>query len=129
VIRTTRFILTVEIILVSGLNGSYILAKSCKQQSGSTSSTDAEIIALVDSLKVVVWLKNVLTELDIVQVNAAIVSQDNKSAMIMVNDISKCKRSKHMLTKINYAKDLVNSGIIKIIYLETTIMSADLLTN
>ena len=115
-------------VVYMGKTLSYMHAKSNKQKTGSTSSTDAEIIALVDSMKVVVWLKNILLELDREQPSAAVVYQDNKSGMVMVTDVSKCSRSKHILTKINYAKDLVNSCIIQIEYLNTNDMSSDLLT-
>jgi hypothetical protein len=115
-------------VIYMGYTNSYVFAKSSKQKIGSTSSTDAEIIALVDSLKVLVWLKNVLTELDIVQVKSATVYQDNKSGIYMITDISKCNRSKHLLTKIDFAKDLQISKVIDIVYLNTNDMSSDLLT-
>jgi hypothetical protein len=115
-------------MIYMGRNCSYILAKSCKQKTGSTSSTDAEIIALVDCLKVATWLKNILTNFDISPIHYVTVSQDNQSGMKMINEISKCKRSKHILAKVNYAKDLVDSGIAVISYLNTVDMSADLLT-
>jgi hypothetical protein len=115
-------------VIYMGGNCSYILAKSCKQKVGATSSTDAEIIALVDCLKVATWLKNILTDFDISPVGRVTIAQDNKSGMTMINDVSKCKRSKHILAKLNYAKDLVDSGIVFIHYLHTDDMSADLLT-
>jgi hypothetical protein len=107
---------------------SYLHAKSNKQKVGSTSSTDAEIIALVDSMKVLIWLKRVLTELDVGETQIAVVHQDNQSCMMMVKDQSKCNRSKHMLTKINYAKDLIASLELEVRYLYTNNMSADMLT-
>jgi hypothetical protein len=115
-------------VIYLGDSLSYIHAKSNKQKVGSTSSTDAEIIALVDSMKVVGWLKRVLMELDREPAEIAIIHQDNKSGMLMVTNQSKCSRSKHMLTKINYAKDLINSCVMKVDYLSTHDMSADLLT-
>jgi hypothetical protein len=140
-------------VVFMGRNGSYVHAKSNKQKTGSTSSTDAEVIALVDCMKVMVWLKNIMTELDrvppdsvtihknihdtnLIHVDvknigsqgAGIIYQDNQSATQMVNGTSKCSRSKHILTKINYAKDLIDSCQMKIEYLNTDDMSADLLT-
>jgi hypothetical protein len=115
-------------VIYLGKTLSYLHAKSSKQKTGSTSSTDAEIIALIDSMKVLVWLKDVLTELDCSASRPATVYQDNKSGILMVTDVSKYSRSRHILTKINYAKDLVTSGTIKIEYLNTHEMSADLLT-
>ena len=115
------FIKMVEVIhngytIYMGSNCSYVLVKSCKQKSGGTSiplQMYAEIIALVDSLKIATWLKNILTSFDISPIHYVSIAQDNQSGMKIVNDVSKCKRrSKHILAKLNYAKDLVNSGII-----------------
>ena len=115
-------------VIYMGKHLSYVLTKSTKQKTGSLSSTDAEIIALVDALKVIVWLKYILIELDIFPVRAPKIMQDNQSGMLMVTEPSKFKRSKHILTKINYARDLFASKCIEIEYLSTTEMSADLLT-
>jgi hypothetical protein len=69
-----------------------------------------------------------LTEVDIVQVKTTTIYQDNKSGMFMIKDISKCNRSKHLLNKKDFAKDLQSSQIIDILYLNTNDMSSDLLT-
>jgi hypothetical protein len=45
--------------------------------------------------------------------------------MKRVNDVSICKQPKHILAKLNYAKDLVDSDIAVIIYLNTHDMSAN----
>ena len=69
-----------------------------------------------------------LTELDVAKSEIAVLHQDNKSGMMIVNNQSKCNRSKHILTKINYAKDLIASSQIEVRYLNTHEMSADMLT-
>jgi hypothetical protein len=46
----------------------------------------------------------------------------------MVEEDSKNKRSKHIQTKITYAKEQFKLGILDIIYLPTLEMTADMLT-
>jgi hypothetical protein len=116
-------------VISIGAEGSYLHARSAKQKVGSVSSTDAEVIALVDCLKMVVWLRNLLSELDIIKLKTSIVYQDNKSAIFMVTEPnSRFRRSKHILTKISYARQLNTEGIVSIVWCDTKAMIADVLT-
>jgi hypothetical protein len=107
---------------------SYVHARSGKQKTASTSSTDAEIIALCEALKICVWLRDTLTELHITDLNEMTVYQDNKSVIMMGSVQTSTKRSKHLLTKITYIKSLQLSGAIRLTYLETLEMTADVLS-
>jgi len=113
-----------------GKTQSFLLAKSYKQKvSSGTASTDTEIIALTDCVKMLVWLRNLLQELDICRLRSAIVFQDNQSALILITgQESKVKRMKHLLTKIVFNRILYSSGVIEPRYLHTRSMTADLLT-
>jgi hypothetical protein len=92
------------------------------------SSTDAEVYAMVDCLKTALWFRNLIQELNITPLTQIHIFQDNKSAIIMVTEHSKTTRSKHILTKICYAKSLVNNGLVQVHYLSTAEMFADMLT-
>jgi hypothetical protein len=50
------------------------------------------------------------------------------SAMLIYGGGGSFKRSKHMLTKQHYIKDLLNHGIADYFYLESAIMLSDPLT-
>jgi hypothetical protein len=107
---------------------SYLHSRSAKQKLTALSSTDAEVLALVECLKMALWIRNILRDLHITPLRRIVVYQDNKSAIIMVDEDSKNKRSKHILTKITYARDLKKLDVIRMQYLSTHRMVADMLT-
>lgn len=115
-------------IVTLGDTFSYVHGRSAKQKLTATSSTDAEVLAMVESLKQATWIRNIITELRITQLSVITLYQDNKSAIIMVETDSKNKRSKHILSKITYAKELHKFGILSVEYMNTMNMVADLLT-
>ena len=115
-------------IITLGETRSYLHARSGKQKLTATSSTDAEVIAMVESLKMCVWMRNVIQYLNISPLRTIVLYQDNKSAIIMIEEPSKYKRSRHILTKIGYARDLCRLGIVRVKYLNTNDMTADVLT-
>jgi hypothetical protein len=110
------------------LGDSYVHARSGKQKLQGTSSTDAEIIAAVEAVKMAVWLREVLREMRISPLDHMILYQDNQSGLTMVSEQSKFKRSKHILTKIMYIRDLVTTGCIVAKHIVTDLMTPDVLT-
>ena len=115
-------------IVSMGPTRSYVHARSGKQKTASTSSTDAEVIGMVEALKYCVWMRNILTELHITPLSKVIVSQDNKSVIMMGTEYTNTKKSKHILTKLTFIKSMQESGAIDIVYLRTDDMTADVLT-
>jgi hypothetical protein len=113
---------------ILSLGESYLYARSGKQKFTATSSTEAEIIAAVDACKMAIWQREIIREMDIVELTPINLLQDNKSSLIMVSDPSTFKRSKHMMTKISYLRDLKMMGIITAEHQPTEEMVSDLLT-
>jgi hypothetical protein len=109
-------------------NWSYLHGRSGKQKLVALSSTDAEVIALTECLKQAIWLRNIIKELQITPLQKIIIMQDNKSAIIMVQEVSKFKHSKHILTKVMYVKNMVVTQVLTVRYLSTSDMTADVLT-
>eukprot|EP00981_Chlorochromonas_danica_P013081 scaffold5787_cov179-Ochromonas_danica.AAC.2 len=54
--------------------------------------------------------------------------QDNKSGIWLMTEMSKYRKTKHLLTKLAYLKDLVRDKVLIIQYLNTEDMPADALT-
>ena len=106
---------------------SYVHSRSGKQKVASTSSTDAEIIAMCEALKNCIWLRELLRELKF-PLEEIVLYQDNTSAMTLGSDPSTPKRSKHMLTKLTYVRSLVLSGAVRLEHLATLEMTADVLS-
>jgi hypothetical protein len=113
---------------ILSLGNSYLHARSGKQKFTATSSTEAKIIAAVDACKMAIWIREIKRELDITELKPINLLQDNKSCLIMVCDPSTFKRSKHMLTKVQYLRDLKKLEIITAEHLPTADMVSDLLT-
>jgi hypothetical protein len=113
---------------ILSLGESYLHARSGKQKFCATSSTEAEIIAAVDACKMAIWQREIIRELDIEELHPIKLLQDKKSSLMMVSEQSTFKRSKHMLTKITYLRDLKKMGIITAENMGTEEMVSDLLT-
>jgi hypothetical protein len=115
-------------IIALGSTLSYLHSRSAKQKLTALSSTDAEVIAMVECLKMAIWIRNVIRELHITPRRRIVMFQDNKSAIIMVDEDSKTKNSKHILPKITFAREQRKMDILRMVYLNTKEMTADMLT-
>jgi hypothetical protein len=110
------------------LGSAPIMIRSVKQKLVALHSTDAEIIGVTEALTYVIWIRLLLSELRYELDGPTPIYQDNQSAMILYNGGGNFKRSKHMLTKTSYIKDLIQNKIVDFQYLESTLMLADPLT-
>jgi hypothetical protein len=114
-----------------GNNQSYLATKSGKQKLTAVSSTDAEILALIDAVKTILWLMALLKEITSsmhIHKQTTIVYQDNKSAIWLTTEKSKQRRSKHILTKTTFIKEKIVNGDITLEFMPTEDMVADVLT-
>ena len=68
-----------------------------------------------------------MIEIDLEEVRTATLYQDNKSAMMLYHE-TKADRSKHIAIKIGYIKERILNTIIKIEYMNTSQLPADMLT-
>lgn len=81
-----------------------------------------------DNLDVVLWTNNLLKELGY-NIEPATIYQDNKSTIMLANKgEGNFKRTKHINVRLFYVKQLIEEGEVKIEYLPTDDMIADLLT-
>jgi predicted nuclease of predicted toxin-antitoxin system len=109
------------------LGGALINSGSVKQKHTAISSTDAEIIALAEATKTIIWVTNLLKEITDFD-SVAEIAQDNRSAIWLTTEPSKAKRSKHLLTKIAFIKEQINNGTMKILQKRSKEMMSDGLT-
>ena len=109
-----------------GLGG--IFFKSVKQKLNSKSSTEAELIAVSDGLTMIIWIREFLIGQGY-NVGPATLFQDNKSTIqLIANGRSNSERTRHVNIRFFFVKDRVSSGEIKIEYVPTDNMIADMLT-
>jgi hypothetical protein len=111
------------------INDSSVSWKSQRQSTVAMSSTEAEYMALFAVVQEVIWLKRLLSEIssEYVQENI-IVYQDNKSTILLASNPTQHSRTKHINTKYHFVRDQVSSGEVKIQYLSTEEMIADIFT-
>ena len=110
------------------IGGGATYVKSGKQKLVSKSSTEAELIGLSDMTSMVIWHRDFLLHQGY-NISAANVYQDNTSTITLAEKgRSTSERTRHVNVRYFFIKDRISAGEIKITYLPTTEMAADLLT-
>lgn len=105
-----------------------VYAKSTTQKLNTTSSAEAELVALADSAGQVLWTREFLIHQGY-DIGAAIVKEDNQSAIqLATNGKSNSARTRHIAVRYFFLADRIKSGEITVEYLETSDMIADILT-
>jgi hypothetical protein len=99
-----------------------------KEKTVSLSSTEAEVIGVVEAITYVLWLVLFLRELGFEITFPFPIYQDNLSAIMLYNGGGTFKRSKHMLLKTSYIKDILAQKIIQFFHLSGKIIPSDMLT-
>ena len=103
-----------------------ICSMSRKQKLNTRSSTEAELVAVDDSLSQILWTRNFLKEQDY-QIKAHIILQDNESAIKLETKGHKSigQRSRHINMKYFFIKDQVDKKNVTIVYRPTDEMDGD----
>jgi hypothetical protein len=102
---------------------------SSKQSIVAKSSAEAELIAASTVGDYVVWLQETLETLGFKGDKAATLYQDNKAAIVFSEKgHGTFKRAKHIKVRYFWIKDLVDLGLLKVEYVSTDEMIADVLT-
>ena len=113
---------------VISLAGGPVFTKSSKQKLNSKSSTEAELIALSDSSSQVIWTRDFLIAQGY-SIAAATIYQDNQSTIALVaKGRSTSEKSRHINIRFFFVKDRVDAGEVRVEYLPTKAMIADVLT-
>jgi KUP system potassium uptake protein len=98
----------------------------------STSTTEAEYVALCQGSKEAVWLRDLLRELGFVQFlgdsREVQMYSDNQGCIALAENPENHARSKHIDVQYHYTRQLVEYGKIKLDYCPTEDMLADVLT-
>ena len=105
-----------------------VFAKSTTQKLNTTSSAEAELVALADSAGQVLWTREFLIHQGY-NIGAAVIKEDNQSAIqLATNGKSNSARTRHIAVRYFFLADRIKSGEITVEYLETSEMIADILT-
>jgi hypothetical protein len=102
--------------------------RSGKQKLVSKSSTEAELIGLSDSLTQGIWTRDFLIFQGYTMAPAT-VYQDNMSTIALAEKgRSTSDRTRHISIRYFFVKDRIDSGEVRIEYMPTASMLADVLT-
>ena len=111
------------------MNSGPISWRSKKQTVVALSSTEAEYVALAETIKEALWLKKLLIDLEIMNQNeAVVVNEDNQSCIKLAKNNSSHGRMKHVDIKYHFIRDQVEKEEIQIKYCNTENMVADMFT-
>ena len=107
---------------------SLVLAKSKLQSLTAQSSMEAELIAMTECSKTVVYVRDLLNELGFPQREASILLVDNQSAIMMSRSQMQVYRNRHIPIRYFVCKDLIRQGIIDVQWVASADNTSDILT-
>jgi hypothetical protein len=110
------------------INGSWIIGICKLQSSISLSSCEAELIALVEVIKELMWLHNFLQELGVTFNRPTVIYVDNKSAIALAQNSVNHRASKHIDLRYKFMCAQLDDRTIILEYIPTGDNLADLMT-
>jgi transposase InsO family protein len=108
-------------------SGAVISHECKKQQTVALSSTEAEYMAIAEACKEAIYLKNLLSEIASCDYSIVLFN-DNQGAQRLTENPLFHKRTKHIDVRHHFVRESVANNLVKIVYLPTSEMPADLLT-
>jgi len=102
---------------------------SPKKQSIVTLSTcEAEYVAAFWSICHVVWLRNLLSKLELKQEKGTVIRVDNKSAIELAKNSVNHERSKHIDIRFHFIREQMKEGNVELEHTESRAQAADMFT-
>ena len=100
------------------MNGGPVSWGSRLQRCVTLSSTEAEYVAMCESVKDIVWMRQLLSDLGEEQLGATDLLCDNQGAVKLVHSNEYHRRTKHIDIKYRYVKELEEAGTISTQYVQ-----------
>jgi hypothetical protein len=115
--------------LIIMLGNAPIFCRSTKVKAVTLSSTETEIYGLSDDVGYALWFRRLLHDFGHKDLAPIETWQDNQSAMLMQQTgTGKFSRSKHIFIRDCFIKEHIDKGELKLKYVPTADMLADILT-
>jgi hypothetical protein len=113
---------------VIGIGKGPIFARSSIQRLNTKSSTEAELVALSDNAGQLIWTREFLIQQGY-SIGTSSIFEDNMSTIKLLEaGKGNSERSRHIAIRYFFLHDRIQSGEIKVQYLATEDMLADILT-
>lgn len=110
------------------LGGGIISWGSERQKSVALSTTESEYMAASYAVKEMVWLKRLLSELLLVEMETPVFYMDCQSAIRLVKNPEFHKRTKHINVRYHFIREKFEDGEFDLKYVATTEQLADIMT-
>jgi hypothetical protein len=112
-----------------GRNTGTFHARSQKQKMVTLSSTEAEVYAAIECTKDIILFREILKELGHPQKEPTTLYMDNKSAIILGQDMTgEHKKARHFMARLRFLIEQVQNSVIKLEHMEGTTLPADVLS-
>jgi hypothetical protein len=110
------------------LGKALIFWHSYKQRSVATSTTEAEYMALSDTSRELIWLKNPIHELELKPKFLFIFRNDNNGSLSLIKNPVFHKRSKHIDVHFHFVRERYEDKLFELEYISTNENVVDLFT-
>ncbi|KAJ3622463.1 hypothetical protein MTP99_002971 [Tenebrio molitor] len=114
--------------IVVKLGTAIIAWKSTRQKIVALSTTEAEYVAACQTVKELIWLKLLLSELAIFENFKATLHVDNESAIKLIKNPEFHQRSKHIDVRYHFIRDKYTMGEFNLVHVSSKQQQADILT-
>jgi hypothetical protein len=104
------------------------LGQAKKQKTVAASSCEAEYVAGFEAAKEAIWLRSLLTEIDLTPEHASTIFCDNNASINLSEDPMLHTRVKHVDINYHFLRERVQSQEIKLQYIPTRDNIADIFT-
>ena len=108
--------------------GGAISWMSKKQATVALSTAEAEYVALSAATQEAVWLRRLLTDLEVVQDEPTVLMGDNQGSIAMARNPIAHSRTKHIDIRYHYIREALRDGVVDLRFCPSSEMLADLLT-
>ena len=105
-----------------------IIWRTKKQSTVPKSSTETELVALAQVTQELLWLHQLLKDLEFTQKDASVTFEDNQGAITLTKHQKHHDRTKHIAIHELFCRERVQSGAIDVCYRNTNKLSADIMT-
>ena len=114
--------------IVIMLAGAAIVCMTSKQKLTTKSSTESEIVGLSDGTVEVLWVLEFLKSQGY-ELSGVTIGQDNMSVLTLMSKTrGHANRTKHLNSRFFFVRDRTETGELKLVYVRTEDMIADILT-
>lgn len=108
------------------INGAIVSWCSKKQRTVSTSTTEAEYIALGYAAREAIWLRRFLNELQVSEpIKCITLYGDNETSITLTKNAESQHRTKHIDVQHHYIRELVGEGELEVLWICSSSMLAD----